>query len=515
MDSKSRVFSSEEKIILFIAFFTSIAACIISYFSGKILLYNDALAHLNTARRMVDSLTPGFVQIGSVWLPLLHLLELPFVTNYSLWQTGLAGTIISSVCFIFAALFLFKLLFLTTNNVPASYVGSFVFIFNTNLLYLQTTAMFESLLLFTFLGSVYYLTKWVKYRTLNDLLITSLFVMLSTLTRYDGWALAISESIFIAICCLKKRKEGIFFLFIFMAFFGIFLWLLYNSLIFGHPLYFANGEYSAFAQQNELSVKGQLLTKNNLVYSSLTYTLISLLNVGITGSLIFVPGVIFYVKKNIRHLEYSAPFLLFTPFLFNTLSLFLGQSVIWLPQLPPYFNTYFNARYGILMLPAVAFFCGYASKIHKTAAAVIFLLLLFQTGLFLGIYKLPAFPYLSGTIILRDATSSLDTDTIQASNHLKSIYQKGLILVSSASSDAFIFKTGIHLRNFITEGNGRFWRESLIKPVNHADYIVYFADKSDRVGKTVGDSSSLSQNYILIYRNEKYLIWQKKISNKS
>src|SRR5271157_3576646 len=41
---------------------------------GMLLLYGDAVAHLHIARRVFDSLTPGFRQLGSVWLPLPHIL---------------------------------------------------------------------------------------------------------------------------------------------------------------------------------------------------------------------------------------------------------------------------------------------------------------------------------------------------------------------------------------------------------------------------------------------------------
>ena len=54
--------------------------------SGWTLYYGDAEAHLDIARRIVDSRKPGYDQFGTVWLPLPHLLMLPFVTNNQLWQ---------------------------------------------------------------------------------------------------------------------------------------------------------------------------------------------------------------------------------------------------------------------------------------------------------------------------------------------------------------------------------------------------------------------------------------------
>ena len=54
-------------------------ALIVCFTRGYVLLYGDAVAHLGIARRILDSRNPGLVQLGSVWLPLPHLLMLPFV----------------------------------------------------------------------------------------------------------------------------------------------------------------------------------------------------------------------------------------------------------------------------------------------------------------------------------------------------------------------------------------------------------------------------------------------------
>ena len=72
------------------------------YLQGYILYYGDAQAHLNISRSIIDSRTPGYEQIGTVWLPALHLICLPFVRNDWLWSTGLAGTIPVAICFVIA-----------------------------------------------------------------------------------------------------------------------------------------------------------------------------------------------------------------------------------------------------------------------------------------------------------------------------------------------------------------------------------------------------------------------------
>src|SRR5690348_6264740 len=89
-------------IVIGISITLSIAATAVSFFQGTIVAYGDAESHLNIAKRVVNGLTPGFAQLGGIWLPLSHLLMLPFIIFDPLWRTGLAGSIISGICYVIA-----------------------------------------------------------------------------------------------------------------------------------------------------------------------------------------------------------------------------------------------------------------------------------------------------------------------------------------------------------------------------------------------------------------------------
>lgn len=57
--------------------------------SGLSLAYGDALSHLTIARRIFDTMSePGLGQLGTVWLPVPHLLLGPFVLWLWAWQSG-------------------------------------------------------------------------------------------------------------------------------------------------------------------------------------------------------------------------------------------------------------------------------------------------------------------------------------------------------------------------------------------------------------------------------------------
>src|SRR5215470_18534755 len=70
---------------------------------GLTLTHYDARAHLVVARRIFDSITPGWQQIGAVWLPLPHLLNaLPVQIDF-FYRTGASAVVLNVVSFSAAA----------------------------------------------------------------------------------------------------------------------------------------------------------------------------------------------------------------------------------------------------------------------------------------------------------------------------------------------------------------------------------------------------------------------------
>ena len=62
---------------------------------GLTLGHYDARSHLVVARRVVDNLTPGWRQIGALWLPLPHLLNLiPVQWDWN-YRTGCSAVVLS------------------------------------------------------------------------------------------------------------------------------------------------------------------------------------------------------------------------------------------------------------------------------------------------------------------------------------------------------------------------------------------------------------------------------------
>src|SRR6202795_1132006 len=110
----------------------AIAAVRWSLAHGYILYYGDAEAHLNIARRILDSRTPGPEQIGTGWLPLPHLLMLPLAMPDAWWKSGRAGALPSAVYFAMAGAFLFAAARRVFDSTAAALAATLLFALNPN-----------------------------------------------------------------------------------------------------------------------------------------------------------------------------------------------------------------------------------------------------------------------------------------------------------------------------------------------------------------------------------------------
>jgi hypothetical protein len=116
---------------------------------GLTLSHYDARGHLVVARRIADSITPGWQQIGAVWLPLPHLLNALPVQVDLFYRTGASAVAISIASYAIAAGAIGWILLRLTESAFAAVAGAAVFALNPNVLYLQSTPMTEPLLLAT------------------------------------------------------------------------------------------------------------------------------------------------------------------------------------------------------------------------------------------------------------------------------------------------------------------------------------------------------------------------------
>jgi hypothetical protein len=138
------------------------AAWALHFHNGLVLSHYDAKAHLVVARRVFDNLTPGWQQVGAVWLPLPHLLNLLPAQIDLFYRTGFSGSAISIASFAVCVWASARLVLATTGSVAGAIAAVAVLVLNPNLLYLQATPMTEPLLIGLSALVVLFLVEWVE-----------------------------------------------------------------------------------------------------------------------------------------------------------------------------------------------------------------------------------------------------------------------------------------------------------------------------------------------------------------
>ncbi len=436
-------------------------------------LYGDARAHLDVARHVTDGLTPGLAQLGSVWLPLPHMLLVPFVAITPLWHNGAAGAIVSGLCFVYTALRIFSLVEELTASRLGAWVGMAVFIANLNMLYIQSTALTEPVLLAFTVGAVFHLSRWMRTLAVRELLWASLFVFCATLTRYEGWALLGASLIVVAVWVRladrrSKSPQASLVLFGAIALYGLVLWFLYNLIIFHDPLYFLHSAYSAQAINGAQAQFGLLGTKGSIGQSILTYGWDMVGVIG--GPVLILAGVSVVGLAAVRYPDRRRTLftmaLLAAPVVFEVLSLYAGQTTIRVPQLFP--HGMWNDRYGVVALPLCAVALGtlvgrwrWTLPVAVGATAVATLFMALGTPLTLA----------DG----RTGTSSAAAGRPEvAALYLAHHYRGGEVLADDSAASSLMFSSGLDLRQFVTVGFHPYFGRAIVDPAGHVAWVVAY-----------------------------------------
>ena len=152
-----------------------------------VLVHYDARAHLVVARRTIDSLTPGWKQIGAVWLPLPHLINALPAQIDVLYRTGLFASGLSVACLGVTVWAAARLVRLMTGSSFAAVLGATLLLVNPNLLYLHVTPMTEPLLIATSFLIVLWTYEWTAGDPRAMPRRIGLAAFAATWTRYEAW----------------------------------------------------------------------------------------------------------------------------------------------------------------------------------------------------------------------------------------------------------------------------------------------------------------------------------------
>lgn len=456
----------------------SIAAWAIFASLNLTTIYNDAMSHLNVARLVVDNMQPGFAQLGSVWLPMNHILSLVFVWNDMFWHTGLAGSLISMIAFVISTIALYQLVIYLGGSKWSGIAAAATFCLTANMLYLQSTPLTEPLYVCLFILTVLFVVRYIGDHSDSALIAASLISAIGILTRYDAWFVAgvaggvLFVNDFLFAKQSLKSALGRLLIYVFPVAFAAFLWFGWNWLIFNDPLYAFTGPYSAHAQQSVIESSSGLVTKHDIGMSMWAYILSALENIGpivvILGALGWIVGVVIKPRIAWSKTAVMAFVLLISIIVFNVLALYLGFSILNLPAL--HWNpsgtlagSLFNVRYGILALPFTAVGVGLLiatihKKWQKLAMVVMTVTVVGQTIYFC----------VTGIITIQDGLhgSSAFVNQDIAAQLKMHVGPSDKVIMSTSSYNAVAFASGLELRQFIHKASAKNGTEQYPNRIN-------------------------------------------------
>jgi hypothetical protein len=179
-------------------------AAVFYWHQGLTLSHYDAKAHLVVARRVLDSLRPGWIQIGAVWPPLPHLVNLVPVQVDWLYQTGLSAVVVSIASFVVAAAALWWLVAGATGSRAAGWAAFAVFAAQPDVLYLQSTPMTEPLLMALCLLGAACTWRWLDEGAGGHPWHAGAALALACLTRFEAWPISAALVVCAAIALRLK-----------------------------------------------------------------------------------------------------------------------------------------------------------------------------------------------------------------------------------------------------------------------------------------------------------------------
>ncbi len=482
----------------------SLVAGVWSWQHGAMLNYGDAVAHLAIARRVIDSHYPGLKQLGSVWLPLPHLLMIPFVAKYSWWADGIAGMIPSATAYVLGCLGIYRLARQWLSP-WAAVVALIFFAINPNLLYLQTTAMTEPLFLCELIWTAVWLVEWRcgldanPQRSGRLLWLIALVLVAAVYTRYDGWILALLAWTAVGVTLLRRGelRSVAFWTASIIVVAAPLVWFAYNASVFGDWLDFARGPYSARAIEMRTATPGSgpphpgwhdpwvsllFFVRTAEIDASAELWGNRMLALSVLGTVL---GCLMARRR-----AFLWTLLLWLPVPFYAYSIAYSSVPIFIPKWWP--HSWYNTRYGMELLPAFALSLGFVAHFvlaavrdfkpqwAKYAAGLLAALAVWNA------WKVTAekpLTYIEGTKNI-EARRPLEEQIPPLLRALLACRPGATVLMKTSVYPNLVAFTGIPLRQTLNEGDGDLYAAALAAPASHAAVVVAFdGDEIDRAVK--------------------------------
>lgn len=402
--------------------------------AGLTLTHYDARAHLVVARRVADSLTPGWRQFGAVWLPLPHLVNFVPVQWDWAFRTGASAVAVSIGMLSWGLASLAQYLRRTTGSPAAALAAPALILLNPNVLYLQATPMTEPMLIGFALVAIDRLDRYLR-RTGGDTA-AALALTALVMTRYEGWLIAAGLLLVTAFARVREDRR-----------IAPLLWQLpFAAIVMFFVLSWAStGVW--FVSSGFFVPEAELLHNMENVFRHLREGISDL--TGPIALWVAAGGAIVALFVSRRRAQALLPLAL--------------SCAIGLPLMAFYQGHPFRVRYLVPMIVAAAALTGWAiAALPKRAQAIAAVLLVGGAW-----WNRPPLDHSAPMVLEAQRESPMRVGREQVTAQLLHRGDQTPILASMGSLGHYMQEAshaGFALRDFLHEGNGDLWLEALKQP---------------------------------------------------
>ena len=404
------------------------------------LLHFDAKAHLLVARRVLDSLTPGWTQLGAVWLPLPHILNvLPSTSDY-LYRSGLFASLLGLVSFVGGVIALGRAAARVTGDRWAGAVAMAVPVLNPGWLYLQATPMTEPLFLGLVGGLVLFTVRWRMDGRERDLVAAAVFSGLACLVRYEAWPIAAGAAL---VACARDGRPWSREALTRWAPIMLGIGLVGPVLLFGlHSWIATERTFYVIDAGNLTEERGSVVRAGGLLVAGMVQAFGWPLAAAGCAALLLV-------AMRWRDPLHAVAAACAGPVLVTFTAYLAGHPV--------------KARYALLLAPAMGLALAAVTRGRRTLQLAALALVALQ------VFEAPdPLPVLKEAT--RDRAAVLERRPfIEAFRHQ---YRGGRLLASMGSTAPVLFETQLPLREVVHEGNGHYWESAVVDPARYVAWIL-------------------------------------------
>jgi hypothetical protein len=482
---------------------TAAVASVVAYlmFSAQhmLLAYPDSVRGLLIARRLSEGLPPGLA-LGSVWLPLWHVLAAATAWNDTWYYSGLSGSVLSMVAYVVATRYLYLTVQALTGQRQAGVAAAVVFAANPNVLYLQSTPSDGLLLMACAAAVAYYVTLWCQHGSYRQLAAAAAAALLASLTSYLGWALLLTAAVIVWYTAWRRetglaKYDRLRHAEAYLAFYGlpaltgIAGWLAWNAARAGNPLHFLNGATTVGFQAPAAGGLGAALTAAIRAIAG---------GVGTPMLVLAAVGLCYHLATTRLRPQTAAPLslLVFVPF--TAYAAHLGAS----PGIA--------AASVAVALPA-ALFSGYiavGAQRYASGQTAGYALLATVIVAVLGL------TFVTGGAVLREAKAANGSAAAQADARagawLRAHYSGGPILMQSAGNEPVLFDSRVPLGRVVDEDSSGQWPQALVNPAAQGIRWIYMRrlpSGPDAVWLALHGRSRLTR-YTVVYADPDRVIYR-------